>query len=558
MNQTCRQCSTGFEITDADLQFYDSISPVFGDRKCPIPPPTLCPDCRFQMRLLFRNDRHLYHRKSSLSGKQIISIYSPEKTFPVYDQDEWWSDQWDAKAYGKDVDFSRSFYEQLHELRLTVPRISLFTTGAENSYFTNHTLFLKNSYLIFGGGNDEDCLFGNYISFSKDTVDGLCLYSCERCYEGISSQRCYDCQFFMNCRDCTSCLLIEDCESCTNCIGCFGLHRKEYCIFNQYVGKEAFEAYKKELLPLTRAKIAALREHFDAMVITLPHRANHIYASEGSTGDAVYNSKNAVNCFDVTNCEDCTNVAFTPKGINSKDATFTSPDGVDHNYMIASTVGAPHSAFTFLVWYGNDVYCSIECHHCKNCFGCAGMKNAEYCILNKQYTKEEYEELVPRIIEKMKADGEWGEFFPLSMCPYGYNETNATDYFPLTRDEALQKGFAWRDETDQQETYLGPAFTPPEVISDVGNDICSKILICEATGKPFKIIPQELKFYRDMGLPLPNRSFEQRHKDRIRKRTPRHLWDRTCANCQEPIQTTYAPDRPEIVFCEECYLKQVY
>jgi hypothetical protein len=37
-----------------------------------------------------------------------------------------------------------------------------------------------------------------------------------------------------------------------------------------------------------------------------------------------------------------------------------------------------------------------------NLFGCIGLRGKEYCILNKQYTKEEYEALVPKIIEKMK------------------------------------------------------------------------------------------------------------------------------------------------------------
>ena len=32
------------------------------------------------------------------------------------------------------------------------------------------------------------------------------------------------------------------------------------------------------------------------------------------------------------------------------------------------------------------------------------MKNKEYCIFNKQYTKEEYENIVPQLIEKMKEE----------------------------------------------------------------------------------------------------------------------------------------------------------
>ena len=90
------------------------------------------------------------------------------------------------------------------------------------------------------------------------------------------------------------------------------------------------------------------------------------------------------------------------------------------------------------------------------------------------------------------------------------------------------------------------------------DDICQKILLCKITGKPYKIIPQELKFYKDMGIPIPRICPDQRHKERMTLRNPRKLWARKCMKCQKDIQTTYAPERPEIVYCEECYLASVY
>ncbi len=59
------------------------------------------------------------------------------------------------------------------------------------------------------------------------------------------------------------------------------------------------------------------------------------------------------------------------------------------------------------IWPPSDnlLYCysSVQSH---NCFGCVSAKQNEYCILNKQYTKEQYEELVPKIIEHMIKNGE--------------------------------------------------------------------------------------------------------------------------------------------------------
>jgi hypothetical protein len=51
------------------------------------------------------------------------------------------------------------------------------------------------------------------------------------------------------------------------------------------------------------------------------------------------------------------------------------------------------------------IYCD-SCDACKNCFGCTGLKHKEYCILNKQYTPEEYEQKVSKIIDKMIQDKE--------------------------------------------------------------------------------------------------------------------------------------------------------
>ena len=37
----------------------------------------------------------------------------------------------------------------------------------------------------------------------------------------------------------------------------------------------------------------------------------------------------------------------------------------------------------------NCKYC-YDCRNCQNCIGCFGLRNAKYCILNQQYTQEEY------------------------------------------------------------------------------------------------------------------------------------------------------------------------
>lgn len=215
--------------------------------------------------------------------------------------------------------------------------------------------------------------------------------------------------------------------------------------------------------------------------------------------------------------------------------------------------------FSLQSFLSSDIFCSWFSQTCRDCFGCANNKSKRYCILNTQYTKEEYEALMPRIIEHMRVTGEWGEFFSCSMSMFGYNHSIAQLYYPLTREQATTKGFLWDAEEQMPSTANAiSASELPDDVRDATDSILTTPIVCEVTGKPFKIIAQELAFHREHGVPLPRRSWLQRHMDRFALRNPRHLWNRQCGKCGKEMQTSYAPERPEIVYCEECYLQTVY
>ena len=174
-------------------------------------------------------------------------------------------------------------------------------------------------------------------------------------------------------------------------------------------------------------------------------------------------------------------------------------------------------------------------------------------IFNKKYSKEEYEKFVPKIIEHMKQTGQFGEFFPGQMAYYGYNETIAQDYFPLSKEQALAEGYKWKD-SDEKE-YKTQTYKIPERIKDVPDDILTQVLACVTCGKNYKIVEEELKFYHRMNLPIPVKCHDCRHKIRFNMRNKRHLNKRTCQKCGTEIETTYSPQRPEIVYCEKCYVQ---
>jgi len=98
--------------------------------------PTLCPACRQQRRLAWRNERSLYPGSCQLCGKALISLYSPDKPYTIYCQDCWQSDKWDPLHYGRAWQPGKSFFAQLKELQLVVPRMAITIRNCENSDYS--------------------------------------------------------------------------------------------------------------------------------------------------------------------------------------------------------------------------------------------------------------------------------------------------------------------------------------------------------------------------------------------------------------------------------------
>lgn len=554
------KCWTSFEITDRDLEFYDKVSPVFNDVKYSIPSPKLCPDCRQQRRLVWRNERSLYKNTCHATGKNMISNYSPDKSFKIYEASEWWSDKWDALEYGRDFDFSRNFFPQFKELIGDVPKMSIINNTPENSDYCNQTTWMKNSYLTYNSVFSEDCFYSKWLSKCKDTMDCLKVYDSEQCYECIDSHNCSKSFYLRECIDCHDCYLLKDCVWCKNCLGCVWLRNAEYQIFNIKYSKEEFQNKIIDLKNIINDE--KIIEEYRKLIEKIPHKYATIENSENCSWDNIYNSHNSQFCFDAVWWEElkfCYDVRIPTKTCYDCSIIWMNLELSYEN--CASWIWANHILFNDNCW--QDVYEMYYSQFCiyasNNCFGCVGLKWKSYCILNKQYTQEEYNKLVPKIIEHMQSTWEWWEFFPASLSPFWYNETVASEYYPLNKEEAIKNEFNWCDYENPKPdvTKIIPASKLPSNISEIPDDIINWAIECEVTNKPFRIIKSELEFYRKHNLPIPHKHPDERHMDRMRLRNPRKLWDRKCDKCEIDIKTTYAPERKEIVYCEDCYNKEV-
>ena len=518
--KTCTHCTTSFDITDRDIAFYEKISPSFWWKKYNVPTPNLCPNCREQRRLSAMNQRKLYKSTCWLCKSETVSRFSPEADVHMYCNKCWSSDSWDALDYGLDYDESKSFFEQIETLIKTTPfqnLIGSYSNIENNAIYTNYTADIHNSYMVSESDFVSDCMYGSQLRKSTHLLDCHNSSASEYAYQSLDSDNLFSCFYATDSSSSSHCHYIKDCHGCSFCIWCVWLKNKQYHIYNKEVTKDEFNSFLKD------NTFQEIEKNFKQLVATKHAPSKHIIWSEKCTGDYIYGSHNAQNSYDILSCNDvkyCTDVN------HSEDLMDISSYGSHSNHMYEwLSVGRYSRNILFCNTIGKweDLLYCIDVKKSKDCFWCVNLKWARYCILNKQYTKEQYETLVPKIIEKMKQDSEWWEFFPSSLSPFGYHETIANEYFPLSKDEALKKWFNWSDYEAPfpKVEKIIPADKLPEDITEIPDDILAWAIECEVTKKPFRIIKPELEFYRKHSLPIPKRHPNQRHLDRMNLRNPR-------------------------------------
>lgn len=561
--KNCQKCGQSFNFTDDEKQLLKKIYPVIGGRAYEIPEPNLCYHCRLQQRMAWRNDMNLYERRCDKGGKKLISMFRPDSDLVVWDKELWWQDDWDARDYGMNFDFNRSFTEQFGELIRKVPFAHVAIYSDENSLYTNYNLANKNCYLCFAGNHLENSMYCYTAEGSKDCMDCHFVYNCELCYECVQCSDCYDLKFSQNSKSCVNSWFLEDCQSCQDCFMCFNLRKKQYCILNkQYSAKEYQQRLRSFKLD-TNQGVAAARRLFEVERLKQPKPENHNHMAEDCSGEYINESKNCRECYNMmAGAEDCIKILNGfPALKDALDCTYSGDNAELMYQTMASGANCARVAFCHIACVGSyNVYYSNFLSGSKNCFGCSNLRNAQYCIFNKQYLKEEYEELLPRIIDHMRETGEWGAYLDPVIAPFAYNETLAMQHFPLDKKEAIKQGFVWSDyqvPEPKAERVVNSELELPD-ISEISDEICGWALECRESGRLYKITTQELAFYRKHQLPIPRLSFKERHGSRIKRRNDFELSTSCCGKCEKKIETSYSPDSKLLVYCQDCYLKLVY
>ena len=569
-NRTCQNCKKDFVIEPEDFLFYEKIK---------VPPPTFCPECRMQRRMAWRNERTLHRDKCAMTGKNVVSCFSKDSPFTIYERDIWWSDKWDPLEYGQKYDFSKSFFEQFRKLLEKVPLPNLFIGKCVNTFYGNYIGEFRNAYLVSASWEGENINYGSRCNYCKDSMDMFATTHCQFSYGDVTTTKSYETFFSQNAEACTSSYFLYDCKNCINCFGCTNLRNKSNCMWNEQLTKEEYDKRLKELDIGSFKNLEKAKQKFEILRLKALRRFANIVNSVNVSGDNILHANNCYNCFDIAeDMKDCKYI------MNSATQLYTSYDGygVGANTELLyeamdSGINGSRQLFGLTIWECLNAEYSFNCHGCNNIFGCVNLRKKEYCIFNKQYSKAEFEKLRSQIIEHMAKmpyidkkgrSYVYGEYFPAEISPFGYNETVAQDYFPLSKDQILENGYNWVERENPEYSVTCKSKDLPDHIKDVDETILSEVIECGLCKRVYKIIDNEYKFLKKFNLPIPRNCFECRHQERFKLVNFPRLHYRKCmciknghihqGNCQNEFETTYAPDRKEIVYCEKCYQQEVY
>ena len=304
-----------------------------------------------------------------------------------------------------------------------------------------------------------------------------------------------------------------------------------------------------------------------------PFRSIHSLKSNNISGNWIVNCQNVKDSFGCISVKDGKYLFWI---FNAEDCMdyFQWGKGAELIYESENVgINVSRIKFSSQCWMGaHDLSYCDSCPGASDCFGCIGLKKGEYSILNKKYTKEEYEALLPKIIKHMEdmpyidekgVVYKYGENFPIELSPFAYNETAALDFFSFSKTEVEKLGYRWKEKEKKNYEITVKGGDLPETIGEVNDEILNEIIECAEKDKiysvgAYKITQNELSFYRRMDLPLPRVCFDVRHTRRLAKRPLPVLHNRTCKKCSIEVETIYTEAFAPIVYCEKCYQQEVY
>lgn len=594
--RTCTISQTLFPLFQSEKKLLEKLSYRIANQIIPLPLPTLCPEIRLLQKLLFINQTKFYNNTCALSGQKTISRLSPESWYTIYTNKNRSSDDRESLDYGIAIDDQKSIMDHIYHLTQVTPYQDLIwslSNTQTNAVYTNYTSDIIDSYMVWDANNVEKSCYSMLILNAKYTIDCLSCSYVENCYQCVDSDHIFAC-FYCNKVVWTKySRYMADCQNCDYCIGCVWLSGKKYYILNQASDEQTYHR------TLEKLQDSIYREQFIKQWTDIsngrPRPAVTIVGSEDASGSDILDSSGVHCSFTIRDSQD---IWYSYNLQSSQDCLDVFSYGHESYCMYNSVQTGRYSHHIYqssTIGKGENLLYCIEVKKSKNCFGCVNMRDKEYCIFNKQYTKEEYEIIVPKLIERIKSEWSQSDFLWSQCSPFPYNDTFAMMYFPIhtihyaDKSEVIDQSWCLDVYVEDAEAFISRAWLqvsnlvkwpiwwrnkqwevnmPDHIellhkedvakIHDYDTTILHKAIVCEISGRPFRIVAIELEFYKKYKLAIPTIHPDIRHEKRFLSRANRALHIRSCSKTGEEILSIYPQSVSFPVYSQKAYTDHMY
>lgn len=454
-----------------------------------------------------------------------LSRYQDVVTRYVQKEDRIWACT-KTGEYGElmiDIDEDASFFDQYFQFwkSISKPMQIVFFSDNENSQWSDNVFGVKNAYLSnnIGSGSENILYSVDVYPTGVNVLNSFSVwYNTSNVYQSVSVRESSNVFFSKNIMWSSDIRYSSNLIGCHFCIACDGLINQSYCIQNQHYTPEEYEKRKTDILFSLYKDPSA----YDKLKVGIINSYNVTWAW-------LLNCNNVENGYLLKYIDVAKNVYIGDGGDGTKNCIACIDFGLQSIDMYGCA----------LVWYNSSqCYCTTQLATCNNvyycydiqnssfCLWCIGLRNKQYCIFNKQYTKEERYQKVDRIFTKMYNDWILGDFFPGSINPFYFNDTAAYLIDPsFTKEEVTKLGYLWRDEPIKVDIPTGLEVVKTSELSQyewfengrwiINPDILKKVITDEEWNS-YRIVKMEYDFLVKYSLPLPRKHWLERMKDNFR------------------------------------------
>lgn len=533
-------------------------------RKHKAPPLDYSPLTRMRMLTTQWPGGQWWYNKHADTGKPIICPVHPATGIRVLPDKEWFDR--DFVEFGRDVNLEHSFFEQLIQLRRDVPSsagrnyepiensIAVVSLGDVNSYF----VVLSRS---------KNTLFSVSALDTESSAEVYNSSAITNSYQVVHSERVYNSQYIRESRDCMNSAFLFDCRNVENCFGATNKRNKKYLWFNEQLSKEEWERRRAEVDLGSRSQTQNWLSRFHELVQSAPWPENFNEQSENSSGEYL------------TKATNCDTVYYSDGGSKNEYHTAWSLGNCEGNAYSASLsddqniyfgcdiVQSNQCRYSYLLMRCQNVEYSTECYDCEDCFGCVGLRKKRFCILNKQYSEEEYWKKLDELKCAMLERGEYGAFLPAQMSPAYFPEGGSVRYYLADPEKFAQATNAYTFKAEDEGALgsalanandLPDATTIPDSIDDIDDSWIGKALYDSAYKRPFSLFAPEVALYKKLRVAPPVSHHVKRVLDLTLTSNTGVFEKHPCKICQKEVTISRNPTYPDHqVLCKTCYLEYI-